>query len=230
MLQTCIQDYLAHQSEAALATARISEIWSAGISRKYAGKPKYRQQELWTIWRWKEDAAEEGGKKQRGAAKAASGKGKESGSGRGGRMGRRGGTLGSKKVCPSPLTQLTLHKISFAYGGVTLVVSDMNLKFKLEKMAPGLRMTQGIARSGVILISMRILAPVAGKTQGKFKRVVAVRLWWIETQNKAFPLAFRNPVVSVFKFGSNWRYFGWIPWNLGHHSSCRNPLLCPTRC
>ena len=48
---------LAHQSEAALARVKTSDIETADMRRKYAGKraPRpitYQQQELSTIWRW----------------------------------------------------------------------------------------------------------------------------------------------------------------------------------
>ena len=40
------------------------------------------------------------------------------------------------------------------------------------------------------------------------KRVVAARLWRIETQDKAFLLVFYDVVVSAFKVGSNGRFSG----------------------
>ena len=64
--------------------------------------------------------------------------------------------------------------------------------------------------------------------------MVTVRLWWAETQDEDFLLAFRDVVVSVFGFGGN-RIFEMDTTNFvwcrggtrGHLTSCR--ILHPCR-
>ena len=114
----------------ALTRAQISEIETTGIRRKYAGKqaPRPNRPKISTALRVinklavdrprEDDAAKEGEKRQREAAKAARGAmGAGRGQGARGRMGRRGGAaIGAENVCLQTRLFINYHLLAQCFS------------------------------------------------------------------------------------------------------------------